>query len=213
MEIKKNQYEIRKNWNKFSFKRLGAFLCLFLFGVVTFISGNLSQVNAATSSTVLPVAKGGTELNYFPPNQVLMGNGENTLIGKTVSNTVTSGSDDILTSGGAYSKYGNIGNKINFSMILNSSSSCIQWGTIYDNNFTGYTQPNGDILGSVTIESVNVKVNSNDCMQLNFIYLASGYERAQKINTVATMFNETTYNITSKSVENKFKINNRCFAT
>ncbi|MDR3127846.1 MAG: hypothetical protein LBT99_00750 [Bifidobacteriaceae bacterium] len=60
MEIRKTNIEIRKNWNKFSFKKLGAVFCLFLFGIVTFISGNLAQVNAATSSTVLPVAKGGT---------------------------------------------------------------------------------------------------------------------------------------------------------
>ncbi|MDR3127717.1 MAG: hypothetical protein LBT99_00085 [Bifidobacteriaceae bacterium] len=63
MEIRKTNIEIRKNWNKFSFKKLGAIFCLFLFGVVTFISGNLSQVNAASSSTVLPVAKGGTGAN------------------------------------------------------------------------------------------------------------------------------------------------------
>ncbi|MDR3127770.1 MAG: hypothetical protein LBT99_00360 [Bifidobacteriaceae bacterium] len=63
MEIKKNNMEVRKNWNKFTFKKLGAIFCLFLFGVVTFISGNLSQVNAASSSTVLPVAKGGTGQN------------------------------------------------------------------------------------------------------------------------------------------------------
>ncbi|MDR3128046.1 MAG: hypothetical protein LBT99_01790 [Bifidobacteriaceae bacterium] len=55
--------EIRKNWNKFSFKKLGIVFCLFLFGVVAFVSGNLSQVNAASSSTVLPVAKGGTGSN------------------------------------------------------------------------------------------------------------------------------------------------------
>ncbi|MDR3128273.1 MAG: hypothetical protein LBT99_02980, partial [Bifidobacteriaceae bacterium] len=48
---------------KFSFKKLGAIFCLFLFGVVTFVSGNLAQVNAASSSTVLPVAKGGTGAN------------------------------------------------------------------------------------------------------------------------------------------------------
>ncbi|MDR3128044.1 MAG: hypothetical protein LBT99_01780 [Bifidobacteriaceae bacterium] len=63
MEIRKNNTEIRKNWNKFSFKKLGAILCLFLIGIVTFISGNLAQVSAATSSTVLPVAKGGTGSN------------------------------------------------------------------------------------------------------------------------------------------------------
>jgi hypothetical protein len=55
--------EIEKNWNKFTFKKLGIIFCLFLFGVVTFISGNLAQVNAASSSTVLPVAKGGTGSN------------------------------------------------------------------------------------------------------------------------------------------------------
>ncbi|MDR3127877.1 MAG: hypothetical protein LBT99_00915 [Bifidobacteriaceae bacterium] len=63
MEIRKNNIEIRKNWNKFTFKKLGIVFCLFLFGIVTFISGNLSQVNAASSSTVLPVAKGGTGSN------------------------------------------------------------------------------------------------------------------------------------------------------
>ncbi|MDR3127769.1 MAG: hypothetical protein LBT99_00355 [Bifidobacteriaceae bacterium] len=63
MEIRKNNIEIRKNWNRFSFKKLGIVFCLFLFGVVTFVSGNLSQVNAASSSTVLPVAKGGTGSN------------------------------------------------------------------------------------------------------------------------------------------------------
>ncbi|MDR3127978.1 MAG: hypothetical protein LBT99_01440 [Bifidobacteriaceae bacterium] len=63
MKIRKNNIEVRKNWNKLSFKKLGAILCLFLFGIVTFISGNLTQVNAATSSTVLPVAKGGTGNN------------------------------------------------------------------------------------------------------------------------------------------------------
>ncbi|MDR3127887.1 MAG: hypothetical protein LBT99_00965 [Bifidobacteriaceae bacterium] len=63
IENRKNNIEIRKTCNKFGFKRLGAFLCLFLFGIVTFVSGNLSQVNAASSSTVLPVAKGGTGSN------------------------------------------------------------------------------------------------------------------------------------------------------
>ncbi|MDR3128315.1 MAG: hypothetical protein LBT99_03200 [Bifidobacteriaceae bacterium] len=63
MEIRKINIENRKNWNKFSFKKLGIIFCLFLFGVVTFISGNLAQVSAATSSTVLPVAKGGTGAN------------------------------------------------------------------------------------------------------------------------------------------------------
>ncbi|MDR3128043.1 MAG: hypothetical protein LBT99_01775 [Bifidobacteriaceae bacterium] len=63
MEIKKNNIGIRKNWNKFTFKKLGIIFCLFLFGIVTFISGGLGQVNAATSSTVLPVAKGGTGSN------------------------------------------------------------------------------------------------------------------------------------------------------
>jgi hypothetical protein len=63
MEIKKNNIGIRKNWNKFTFKKLGTIFCLFLFGVVTFISGNLTQINAATSSTVLPIAKGGTGSN------------------------------------------------------------------------------------------------------------------------------------------------------
>jgi hypothetical protein len=55
--------EIEKNWNKFTFKKLGIIFCLFLFGVVTFISGNLTQINATSSSTVLPVAKGGTGSN------------------------------------------------------------------------------------------------------------------------------------------------------
>jgi hypothetical protein len=63
MEIRKTNMEIRKNWNKFTFKKLGAILCLFLFGVVAFTSGNLTQVNAASSSTVLPVTKGGTGAN------------------------------------------------------------------------------------------------------------------------------------------------------
>ncbi|MDR3185836.1 MAG: hypothetical protein LBU04_03370 [Christensenellaceae bacterium] len=63
MEIRKTNMEIRKNWNKFTFKKLGIIFCLFLFSIVTFISGNLTQVNATSSSTVLPVAKGGTGAN------------------------------------------------------------------------------------------------------------------------------------------------------
>ncbi|MDR3128271.1 MAG: hypothetical protein LBT99_02970 [Bifidobacteriaceae bacterium] len=60
--------KIKKNWNKFPlgllpFKKLGTIFCLFLFGIVAFVSGNLSQVNAASSSTVLPIAKGGTGAN------------------------------------------------------------------------------------------------------------------------------------------------------
>ncbi|MDR3128001.1 MAG: hypothetical protein LBT99_01555, partial [Bifidobacteriaceae bacterium] len=63
MENRKTYMEIRKNWNKFPFKKLGIIFCLFLFSIVIFISGNLSQVNAASSSTVLPIAKGGTGSN------------------------------------------------------------------------------------------------------------------------------------------------------
>jgi hypothetical protein len=63
MEIRKDNMEVRKNWNKFTFKKLGIVFCLFLFGVVAFVSGNLTQVNAASSSTVLPIAKGGTGSN------------------------------------------------------------------------------------------------------------------------------------------------------
>jgi hypothetical protein len=44
-------------------RKFGTLFSIFLFGVVTFISGNLSQVNAASSSTVLPIAKGGTGSN------------------------------------------------------------------------------------------------------------------------------------------------------
>ncbi|MDR3127899.1 MAG: hypothetical protein LBT99_01035 [Bifidobacteriaceae bacterium] len=44
-------------------RKIGIIFCLFLFGVVTFISDNLAQVNAASSSTVLPMAKGGTGAN------------------------------------------------------------------------------------------------------------------------------------------------------
>ncbi|MDR3128397.1 MAG: hypothetical protein LBT99_03635, partial [Bifidobacteriaceae bacterium] len=85
MEIKKNNIEIRKNWNKFSFKKLGAVFCLFLIGIVTFISGGLGQVNAVTSSTVLPVAKGGTGVNSLPNNQLLYGNNQGQLVGSNIS--------------------------------------------------------------------------------------------------------------------------------
>ncbi|MDR3128047.1 MAG: hypothetical protein LBT99_01795 [Bifidobacteriaceae bacterium] len=192
MEIRKNNIEVRKNWNKFTFKKLGTIFCLFLFGIVTFISGELNFANAASSSTVLPVVKGGTGLNYFPPDQVLMGNGENTLIGKTVSNTVTSGSDNILTSGGAYSKYQNTGTEVTFSMILNSYSSCASWGTIHNNNFTGYMQTNNKILGVATVESTAFKINNNNCYIDDFIDLPSAYRYSQKINAMATLINEST---------------------
>ncbi|MDR3127836.1 MAG: hypothetical protein LBT99_00700 [Bifidobacteriaceae bacterium] len=84
MEIKKNNIEIRKNWIKFTFKKLGAVFCLFLFGVVAFVSGNLSQVNAASSSTVLPVVKGGTGANTLSSGQALIGNGANSLQTKPI---------------------------------------------------------------------------------------------------------------------------------
>ncbi|MDR3127876.1 MAG: hypothetical protein LBT99_00910 [Bifidobacteriaceae bacterium] len=87
MEIRKNNVEIRKNWNKFSFKKLGIVFCLFLFGIVTFISGNLSQVNAASSSTVLPIAKGGTGSNSASGARTNL-NAQETLVSGTNIRTV-----------------------------------------------------------------------------------------------------------------------------
>ncbi|MDR3128504.1 MAG: hypothetical protein LBT99_04210 [Bifidobacteriaceae bacterium] len=103
MEIRKNNIEIRKNWNKLSFKKLGAIFCLFLFGIVTFISGNLSQVNAATSSTVLPIAKGGTGVNSLSSGQALIGNGANSLQTKPIDTSPQSNSNNLITSGGVKS--------------------------------------------------------------------------------------------------------------
>jgi hypothetical protein len=80
-------------------KKFGIIISLFLFTVVTFISGNLSQVNAASSSTVLPIAKGGTGTNTLSAGQALIGNGANSLQTKPIDTSPQSNSTNLITSG------------------------------------------------------------------------------------------------------------------
>jgi hypothetical protein len=70
--------------------------CLFLIGIVTFISGNLAQVNAATSSTVLPIAKGGTGANSASGARTNL-NAQETLVSGT--NIKTAFGNSLLGSG------------------------------------------------------------------------------------------------------------------
>jgi hypothetical protein len=165
-------------------KKFGIIISLFLFSVVTFISGGLGQVNAATSSTVLPVAKGGTGLNYFPPDQVLMGNGENTLIGKTVSNSVTSESDDILTSGGAYSKYGDVGNRIDIDLVAGSYLVA----PVYTKKFHGFQLPDKTYFGYVEVDVTINLPGSRGFTNIVILHLPSGYALAQKFQQAGTIW-------------------------
>jgi hypothetical protein len=52
-------------WNNFSMdiKKYGAIISAFLLAILGFINGRFTQVNAATTTTVLPVAKDGTGAN------------------------------------------------------------------------------------------------------------------------------------------------------
>jgi hypothetical protein len=148
MEIKKNNIEIRKNWNKFSFKKLGAVFCLFLFGVVTFVSGNLTQVNAASSSTVLPVAKGGTGANSASGARTNL-NAQETLVSGTNIKSVFgqsllgSGNMNNITSSTSNINIGQIGEIRSNDNIINgwgiqcaySSGNCnfylSSWGDVF----------------------------------------------------------------------------------
>ncbi|MDR3127972.1 MAG: hypothetical protein LBT99_01410 [Bifidobacteriaceae bacterium] len=50
-------------FKKPSFKKLGIFVSITLFGTVAFICGELMRADAASSTTILPIAKGGTGAN------------------------------------------------------------------------------------------------------------------------------------------------------
>ncbi|MDR3127900.1 MAG: hypothetical protein LBT99_01040 [Bifidobacteriaceae bacterium] len=80
-------------------KKFGILISIFLLVVLGFINGSLAQVNAASSSTVLPVAKGGTGANTLSSGQALIGNGANNLQTKPIDTSPQSNSNNLITSG------------------------------------------------------------------------------------------------------------------
>ncbi|MDR3128457.1 MAG: hypothetical protein LBT99_03950 [Bifidobacteriaceae bacterium] len=140
IENKKNNIEVRKNWNKFPFKKLGIIFCLFLFGVVAFVSGNLSQVNAASSSTVLPVAKGGTGSNSASGARTNL-NAQETLVSGT--NIKTAFGNSLLGSG-------NITNQSSGLSVSAGSHTTFQFG---------YAEPIKVINNGITLNLADRKIS------------------------------------------------------
>ncbi|MDR3116862.1 MAG: hypothetical protein LBT91_03430 [Bifidobacteriaceae bacterium] len=80
-------------------KKLGIWGIIFLFGTATFISGFSINSYAASSSTVLPIARGGTGANEFASGHALIGNDSNSLTTKAIDTTPTVNSSNLITSG------------------------------------------------------------------------------------------------------------------
>jgi hypothetical protein len=160
---------------------------------VTFISGNLSQVNAASSSTVLPVAKGGTGNNIGnTPSANKLYNARN------INGLVFDGTQDITLSNGPASdmetitstdfKYTRNSFKIVGGLILNwgkveeladNKSLTIEFKTPFSNtNYTTYfsfdeyaqTIPARSKHFTTTKAATNVYVDTNWGYKYKILY-------------------------------------------
>ncbi|MDR3116819.1 MAG: hypothetical protein LBT91_03200 [Bifidobacteriaceae bacterium] len=81
-------------------KKFGTTLSIFLLANLGFVGGSLMQVNAADSSTVLPITRGGTAKSNFTSNNALIY--KNNQIGVLPIDTYpTQNSQNLITSGGA----------------------------------------------------------------------------------------------------------------
>ncbi|MDR3116531.1 MAG: hypothetical protein LBT91_01640, partial [Bifidobacteriaceae bacterium] len=78
---------------------LGIWGIIFLFGICAFISGFNINSYAASSSTILPISRGGTGANTFASGQALIGAGSNSLTTKAIDTVPTDGSANLITSG------------------------------------------------------------------------------------------------------------------
>ncbi|MDR3116230.1 MAG: hypothetical protein LBT91_00070 [Bifidobacteriaceae bacterium] len=81
------------------FKKVGVWGIIFLFGTAAFISGTNINSYAASSNTVLSVARGGTGANTFASNQALIGNGNSAFQTKPIDSVPQTNSNNLITSG------------------------------------------------------------------------------------------------------------------
>ncbi|MDR3116794.1 MAG: hypothetical protein LBT91_03055 [Bifidobacteriaceae bacterium] len=79
-------------------------LCLIIFFCLGWSLENMA--NAATTTTILSVARGGTGAKTFASEQALMGNGENPITTKPIDNISAQNSANLLTSGAAFNNAG-----------------------------------------------------------------------------------------------------------
>ncbi|MDR3128316.1 MAG: hypothetical protein LBT99_03205 [Bifidobacteriaceae bacterium] len=109
-------------------KKFGVLISLFILIILSFTTGWFTQANAASSSTVLPVAKGGTGVNTMPANQVLYGNNQGQLIGKDIGKSV----------------------KLNITLLNTNFTS---WNAQGENYFYGTIQDDNLISGFILIDA------------------------------------------------------------
>jgi hypothetical protein len=118
-------------------------LICFILGLNT---GNLT--NAASSSSVLSVAKGGTGANTLSSGQALIGNGANNIQTKAIDASPQANSTNLITSGAAFSNTGL--QNLNKADILTTSE-------YFDMNFTTQN-PSVRKVGNIMVISGPFKV-------------------------------------------------------
>ncbi|MDR3128259.1 MAG: hypothetical protein LBT99_02910 [Bifidobacteriaceae bacterium] len=159
-------------------KKFGVLINIFLLVILGFISGCFTQANASSSSTTLPLTKGGTGANSA--SQAL------TNLGK-VNSLDTSNTDNQFPSAkSVYTKYAEIGREYNFSIIKNTNSY-FSWGVTYENLYIGYEQPNGMIIGSLSLDA-EFTISSRGGVDVPLITLPTGYQVVQGVQQLATLF-------------------------
>ncbi|MDR3116579.1 MAG: hypothetical protein LBT91_01920 [Bifidobacteriaceae bacterium] len=89
----------KRAFRKLGVRKLGVLGIIFLLCTTTFISGYNINSYAASSSTVLPISRGGTGADEFASGQALIGNGSNSLTTKAIDVAPTNNSANLITSG------------------------------------------------------------------------------------------------------------------
>jgi hypothetical protein len=81
-------------------QRVGIVLSVIILSVISFVSGvNITQnANSTSSSSILPISKGGTGKSSFTSEQVLIGNGANPLTSRAIDASPSAGSNNLITS-------------------------------------------------------------------------------------------------------------------
>ncbi|MDR3116578.1 MAG: hypothetical protein LBT91_01915 [Bifidobacteriaceae bacterium] len=171
------------------FKKLGILGAIGLFGAAAFMCGELVHANATSSAGILPVSKGGTGLNFFPENQVLVGNENNTLISREITNSVSSNStkDQLPSAKGVFDTYKNVGQAINLS-ISPKGGAYFFFYTRYSGDFYGFYLPDGNIFGFVSIDYVFKLANVRGWQNQIIFTLPTGYALAKPIQTPGQVF-------------------------
>jgi hypothetical protein len=94
---------IKYKISRAKYSKIGFALSVAIFSVIFFLTGGLSYLEAtgASSTSALPLSKGGTGKNSFPSGEAIIGNGANPLTTRGIDTSPSPGSNNLITSGAA----------------------------------------------------------------------------------------------------------------